>query len=104
MRTSSATAADGRLWDENKRLQERYKRFKINELKKVAVESIGADTCISMTRFDEGGFNKVFHLAMNNGSIAIARILNYDDETLFRTIVLEVATVDFVCTTKSQAR
>ncbi|OBT78357.1 hypothetical protein VF21_02169 [Pseudogymnoascus sp. 05NY08] len=62
------------LWDEEERLLERYTKFNVEELKRVAAESIGAKTCVSMVKLAEGGYNKVFRLIMDNGSVAIARI------------------------------
>ena len=64
------------LWDEDTQLQERYKRFIVPELKKVAAKSVGAQDCVSISKLAEGGFNKVFRLTMNDGTIVIARIPN----------------------------
>lgn len=85
------------LWDENKQLCERYKRFNVPELKKIAVSSIGAQSCVSMIKLAEGGFNKVFRLVMDNGSIVIARIPIPNVGPPFMTTASEVATMDFVC-------
>jgi len=55
------------LWEEEKELQERYRKFNVNELKRIAAESIGAKSCVSMIKLNEGGYNKVFRLVMDNG-------------------------------------
>ena len=87
------------LWDEEKQFQARYKPFNISKLQNVAVTSIGAQACQSMVKLGEGGFNKVFRLTMDNGSIVIARIPNPDAGNPGKTIASEVATMDFVRST-----
>lgn len=84
------------LWDEEDRLRERYTKFNVEELKRVAAESIGAKTCASMVKLAEGGYNKVFRLVMDNGSVAIARIPCPNSGPAFKTTASEVATMDFV--------
>ncbi|KAI9663120.1 MAG: Phosphotransferase enzyme [Bathelium mastoideum] len=83
------------LWDEDAQLSERYKRFNVPELKKIAVSSIGAQSCVSMIKLAEGGFNKVFRLVMDNDSIVIARIPNPNAGPPLKTTASEVATMDF---------
>ncbi|ELR06647.1 hypothetical protein GMDG_00264 [Pseudogymnoascus destructans 20631-21] len=63
------------LWDEEKELP----------------ESIGAKTCVSMIKLAEGGYNKVFRLVMDNGSVAIARIPCPNAGPAFKTTASEVA-------------
>jgi hypothetical protein len=87
----------GWLWDEDSQLRERYKGFNISELKKTAAKSVGAKTCVSMSKLAEGRFNKVFRLAMNDGTIVIARTSSSKAGLPFRTTASEVATMDFVC-------
>lgn len=84
------------LWDEEKQLHDRYKKFNVDELQRIAAESIGAKRCVSMTKLAEGGYNKVFRLVMDNGSIAIARIPCRNAGPAFKTTASEVATMDFV--------
>jgi hypothetical protein len=85
------------LWDEERQLQERYRRFNVSELKRVAAKSIGAQSCVSMSKLAEGGFNKVFRLVMNDGTTVIARIPNPNAGPSFKTTASKVATMDFVC-------
>jgi hypothetical protein len=85
------------LWDEDSQLRERYKRFNVSELKRIAAKSIGAQTCVSISKLAEGGFNKVFRLIMEDGAIVIARIPNPNAGPPFKTTASEVATMDFVC-------
>ncbi|KAH9205444.1 kinase-like domain-containing protein [Leptodontidium sp. 2 PMI_412] len=86
------------LWDEEKQLQERYRKFNVEELKRIGAESIGAKSCVSITKLDEGGYNKVFKLVMDNGSVAIARIPCPNAGPPFKTTASEVATMDFART------
>ena len=84
------------LWDEEKELCERYMKFNVEELKRIAAESIGAKSCVSMIKLAEGGYNKVFKLVMDNGSVAIARIPCPNAGPAFKTTASEVATMEFV--------
>jgi hypothetical protein len=84
------------LWDEESQLRERYLVFNVQELQRVAAESVGAQCCVSITKLAEGGYNKVFRLVMDNGSVAIARIPNPNAGPAQRTTASEVATMDFV--------
>jgi hypothetical protein len=84
------------LWNEDSQLRERYNRFNVSELKKVAAKTIGAKTCMSMIKLAEGGFNKVFRLVMDDGTVVIARIPNPNAGPPFKTTASEVATMDFV--------
>jgi len=84
------------LWDEDSQLRERFVVFNVQELQRVAAESVGAQSCVSITKLAEGGYNKVFRLVMDNGSVAIARIPNPHAGPAYRTTASEVATMDFV--------
>ncbi|UPX16985.1 uncharacterized protein EKO05_0007364 [Ascochyta rabiei] len=86
------------LWNEDAQLRERYKRFNVAELKKIAAKTIGAETCVSMSKLAEGGFNKIFRLVMDDGTIVIARIPNPNAGPPFKTTASEVATMDFART------
>ena len=84
------------LWDEKAGLQERYKRFHVEEPKRVAAASVGEQNCVSMIKLAEGGFNKVFRLVMDNSFDLVARISNPNAGPPFKTTASEVATMDFV--------
>lgn len=70
--------------------------FNVEELKRIAAASIGAKSCVSMTKLAEGGYNKVFKLVMDDGSVAIARIPCANAGPAFQTTASEVATMEFV--------
>jgi hypothetical protein len=84
------------LWDEESQLRERLLVFNVQELQRIAAESLGARSCVSITKLAEGGYNKVFRLVMDNGSIAIARLPNPNAGPAHKTTASEVATMDFV--------
>jgi hypothetical protein len=84
------------LWDEVSQLRERMLVFNVQELQRIAAESVGAQSCVSITKLAEGGYNKVFRLVMDNGSVAIARIPNPNAGPAHKTTASEVATMDFV--------
>ena len=84
------------LWDEQKQLQRRYKKFNVHELIQAATRSVGARDCVSITKLAEGGYNKVFRLVMNDGAVVMARIPNSCAGPPFKTIASEVAAMDFV--------
>ena len=70
--------------------------FNVQELGRIAAESIGARSCVSISKLAEGGFNKIFKLTMDNGSAVIARIPYPNAELSFKTMASEAATMDFV--------
>ncbi|TVY26231.1 Altered inheritance of mitochondria protein, mitochondrial [Lachnellula hyalina] len=86
------------LWDEESQKRERFRVFNVQELQRIAAESVGAQSCVSITKLAEGGYNKVFRLVMDNGSVAIARIPNPNAGPACRTTASEVATMDFART------
>jgi hypothetical protein len=69
----------------------------VSELKNIAAKSVGAQTCVYINKLAKGGFNKVFQLVMDDDTIVIARITNYNAGPPFKTTTSEVATMDFVC-------
>lgn len=84
------------LWDEENQLRERVLVFNVEELKRIAAVSVGAKSCVSITKLVEGGYNKVFRLVMDNGFVAIARIPNPKAGAAHKMTASEVATMDFV--------
>ncbi|KAK0109425.1 Phosphotransferase enzyme [Cadophora gregata] len=86
------------LWDEESQLRERFLVFNVEELQRIAAESVRARSCVSMTKLAEGGYNKVFRLVMDNGSVAIARLPNLNAGPAQKTTASEVATMDFART------
>ncbi|KAI7236741.1 hypothetical protein KC330_g3579 [Hortaea werneckii] len=83
------------LWNEESRLQERYKQFNIPGLKSLAAKACGAQSCIGIVKLAEGGFNKVFRLTSDNGAVVIARIPTPVVGPISKALASEVATMDF---------
>ncbi|KAL1600494.1 hypothetical protein SLS60_006880 [Paraconiothyrium brasiliense] len=81
------------LWDEEKQLAERYRRFDVPALKELAAQSVGARRCISMGKIAEGRSSRTFRLKMDNGKCAFVKIpyANVDPEGAARAIKSEVA-------------
>lgn len=84
------------LWDEDQQLRDRYKPFDVAELQGLAAKTIGADSCVSIIKLAEGGYNKVFRLIMDDGRTVLARIPNPNSGPPFHTTASEVATMEFV--------
>ncbi|KAL3417139.1 hypothetical protein PVAG01_11139 [Phlyctema vagabunda] len=83
------------IWNEEQQLRNRFRRFNVPELQRVAAASVGAQECISMVKMAEGSFNKVFRLVMDNDRVVIARIPNPNAGPPYYTTASEVATMDF---------
>lgn len=83
------------LWAEEDRLQERYKKFNVAGLKRLAAEAVGARSCVSIFKLAEAGFNKIFRLSMDDGLAVIARIPNSNVGSMFKVMASEIATMDF---------
>ncbi|KAJ8097678.1 kinase-like domain-containing protein [Lipomyces tetrasporus] len=86
------------VWGEDQQLRDRYKFFNVTELQNVAAEVVGSDSCVSMIKLAEGGYNKVFRLLMDDGKAVIARIPNPNAGPPFYTTASEVATMELVRT------
>ncbi|KAJ5581571.1 hypothetical protein N7535_000191 [Penicillium sp. DV-2018c] len=82
------------LWDEEQQLRDRYKAFNVAELQRFAAKAVQSDSCISITKLGEGGYNKVFRLIMNDGKTVLARIPNPNAGPAFYSTASEVATME----------
>lgn len=84
------------LWDEEQQLRDRYKAFNVAELQSLAAKVVRSDSCISITKLAEGGYNKVFRLIMNDEKRVLARIPNPNAGPAFYSTASEVATMELV--------
>jgi hypothetical protein len=84
------------LWDEEQQLRDRYKAFNVAELQSLAAKAVRSDSCISITKLAEGGYNKVFRLTMNDGKRVLAPIPNQNAGPPFYSTASEVATMELV--------
>lgn len=84
------------LWDEEQQLRDRYKVFDVAALQSLAANAVRSDSCLSITKLAEGGYNKVFRLIMKDGKKVLARIPNPTAGPAFYTTASEVATMELV--------
>lgn len=70
--------------------------FNVVELQNLAVRATGSNSCVSITKLSEGGFNKVFRLLMDDEKTVLARIPNPNAGPAFYTTASEVATMELV--------
>lgn len=77
-------------------MSQRYVRFDINELARLAAEAVGSQSCVDISKHHDGMYNKVFFLTMENGTQAVAKVPNPNAGRPHFTTASEVATMDFV--------
>lgn len=80
------------------RLAERKHEFDVDELRRLAAQSVGRtlQDVDTMEKFDEGGFNRIFLITMHDGFQMIARIPYPVTEPHFYAVASEVATMAFL--------
>lgn len=79
-------------------LNERYVKFRLIELQRIASEAVQQDYYPNIAKLVEGGFNKVFILRAKNGREVIARIPTPIAGSPYYTTASEVGTIDFLRT------
>ena len=82
--------------DEKHQMEQRYIKFNMNELVRIATRSIGARGCLSVQKCPDGMYNKCFLLEMDDGQEVIAKVPNPNAGMSHLTTASEVATMDFV--------
>lgn len=85
-------------YNERLRLEERYLKFDVKQLVRVAASSCGrteADV-VNLHKLGEGGFNRSFQLTMRDGLQIVARLPYPCTFPKHYTVASEVATIDFV--------
>ncbi|KAI1962958.1 Phosphotransferase enzyme [Ophidiomyces ophidiicola] len=91
------------LWNEEEQLRQRYRRFNVCELQKVAAQALGRSLsfasstrhCVEMKKIAEGNYYKVFRLQMDDGRAVMARIPHPNVRPVMYAMASEVAMVDF---------
>lgn len=83
------------ILDENENLRKREVVFDMNELAKVAADSVGAAQCVDIRKFADGMFNKAFLMLMDDGQEVVAKVPNPNAGRAHYTTASEVATMDF---------
>ncbi|KAJ5978534.1 hypothetical protein N7501_001876, partial [Penicillium viridicatum] len=78
------------------RLNKRYVKFRLTELQRIASEVVQQNYCPNITKFTEGGFNKVFLLQAKNSREVIARIPTPIAGPPYYITASKVATINFL--------
>ncbi|KAH8724530.1 kinase-like domain-containing protein [Phaeosphaeriaceae sp. PMI808] len=86
------------IYNEPRRLKERYLPFNVDELIKAAAKSVDRPTSDvkSFRKIAEGGFNRVFDIVMKDGSSILARLPYPITLPRHLAVASEVATLAFV--------
>ena len=82
--------------NEEHEVGQRFVRFNVHELGRLAAEAVGAESCINITKYPDDMYNKTFLLTMKNGVEAIAKLPTPNAGLPHFTTASEVATMDFV--------
>lgn len=85
-------------YNDNVRHAERRRVFNVNELKRLAVESVSRNLqeLESFEKLAEGGFNRSFLVTLRDGFRFVARIPYLVTAPKYFTVASEVATVDYL--------
>lgn len=85
--------------NEQHEMSQRYVRFDVNALARLAAEAVGSKSCVSIEKYPEGMFNKALLLTMEDGTQVVAKVPNPNAGQPHFTTASEVATMDFVSIT-----
>ena len=84
--------------EEASEMAKRSVQFDMNELARLAAESVNAKACISILKCPDGLYNRSFILTMENGKEIIGKVPNTNAGAPHLTTASELATMDFVRT------
>lgn len=87
------------LRHETQELSQRYIKFNVEALTRIAAEVTGAHHCMSVHKFADGMHNKALLLTMDNGTQVVGKVPNPNAGRPHFTTASEVATMDFVSNT-----
>lgn len=82
--------------NEEHEIGQRYVRFNVHELGRLASEAVGSKRCANITKYPDGMYNKTFLLTMDDGVEVIAKLPTPNAGLPHFTTASEVATMDFV--------
>ena len=89
------------VYNEKHEMSQRYVRFNVHELARVAAEAVGSRSCIGIEKYPDGMYNKALLLTMEDGAQVVAKIPNPNAGRPHDTTASEVATMEFVCVTSN---
>jgi hypothetical protein len=78
-------------------MSKRRVRFDMNQLARIATDSIMANKCINIEKCPDGMYNKSYLFTMDDGRQVIGKVPNPNAGLPHFTTASEVATMDFVC-------
>ena len=81
---------------EQHEMSQRYVRFNVPELTRLAAEAVGSKSCVGIEKYPDGMFNKALLLTMDDGTQAVAKVPNPNAGRPHFTTASEVATMEFV--------
>lgn len=84
------------MCNEQHEMAQRHVRFDVNELARCAAKTTGAQTCVRISKYPDGMYNKSMLLTMNDGTRVVAKVPNPNAGLPHFTTASEVATIDFV--------
>lgn len=84
------------LRNDSQELSQRYVRFNVDELSRIAAEACDSSRCVDVEKFADGMYNKSLLLTMDNGTQVVAKVPNPNAGRCHLTTASEVATMDFV--------
>lgn len=72
-------------------------RFDMNELARLAANTVGAKEVVNIEKCADGLFNKVFVFTFEDGKQVVGKVPNPVAITPHLTTASEIATMEFVC-------
>jgi len=81
---------------EQHEMSQRYVRFDLHALARLAAEAVGSRSCIGIEKYPDGMYNKALLLTMDDGTQAVAKVPNPNAGRPHFTTASEVATMEFV--------
>jgi hypothetical protein len=77
-------------------MSQRHVRFDVKELAHCAADAVGAKSCVGISKYPDGMYNKSMLLTINDSSQVVAKVPNPNAGLPHFTTAREVATMDFV--------
>jgi hypothetical protein len=68
----------------------------MNELARLAAESVGAEACLNVEKCPDGLYNKAYEFTLSNGKQVIGKVPNPNAGPPHHVVASEVATMTFV--------
>ncbi|KAL8827064.1 MAG: hypothetical protein Q9170_007160 [Blastenia crenularia] len=83
------------VYNEAEQLARRYVKFDMNELARIAADSVGSSPCQRVEKYAEGESNKIFLVTTEEGKEVIAKVPQPQAGCPHFTTASEVATMDY---------